>query len=148
MVTPDKVIEKINLIQTTNLVQIGITTAQEMNEESNGKEFNPPYTYCFEMPEESDEQNSAGSPVDIAIDTPIIICSSQQGTPGKNLAECFTIAKKILSLVPGNYQLSNTSGVNELVIISVKKRPFDVIAKRADQAILKLNLFYMMDFAQ
>ena len=45
MVTPDKVIEKINLIQTTNLVQIGITTAQEMNEESNGKEFNP---YIFD----------------------------------------------------------------------------------------------------
>lgn len=148
MVTPDKVIEKINLIQNTNLVAIGITTAQEMNEDSKGKDFIPPYTFCFELPGESNGLKSEGSPVDVEIDIPLLIMSSQKGTPGKNLAECWKIGKTILQLVPGNYQLKNTDDVYELVIIQVRKTPFEVIQKTNDQAILKINLFYMMDFEQ
>lgn len=148
MVTPDKVIEKINAIQNAALALIGITIAEEMHEGSKGDDFTTPYTICFEMPGESVQTKSEGSPVDVEIDLPLLIFSSQQKTPGKNLAECYKIAKEILKLVPGNYQLKNTDDVDELVIIQVRKQPLEVIAKREDQAILKINFYYLMDFDQ
>jgi hypothetical protein len=147
MVTPDKVIEKIIAIQTANLNDIGITIALELDEDSKGTEGNPPFTATFELPEYSDEQSSAGVPLNVEIETPTLIFSSQNGTSGKNVAECFKIAAKIIKLIPGVHTLKNVDDEDEAVLIYLRENPLDVLRKTPSQAIVKINFFYLMDLS-
>lgn len=147
MITPDKVIEKIIEIQTTNKNDIGITIALELDEDSKGTEGNPPFTATFEAPEYSDEVTSASVPLGVEIETPVLVFSSQNSSSGKNIAECFKIAAKIIKLVPGAYTLLNSDGQNESCLILLRENPLEVVRKTESQAIVKINFFYLMDLS-
>lgn len=149
MVTPDKVIQKIVSLCNDNKETIGITLADEMSEDSPGKKLFPPMVYVFELLEDqSDESNSAGVPIDIPVEVPALIFSKGFESASESSAECYSIAQKILNVVPGVYQLLNTNAELENVHILVRKQPLDLISKSPASSVLKINFYYLMDFEQ
>jgi hypothetical protein len=139
-----KVVDTIN----ANKNAIGVNGAEEISEDWS-KNLKPPYCGVFaDTEEESEQVSTMGDLIDIPISIKIVCCSSEKRTARDAMNEAWSIARKILQYVKGEYTFNQADLETDpgkptyTVLLRPKRMPREILSKTAKQSVVQVNLFY------
>ncbi len=137
MITPDKIVSEVVKVLKANKAAIGITDAVELSEDKSNA-LQPPYAGVYEDFEE-DANTESGDNILLGIPAEIKVAffSSKKQTAAQSLAECFAMMKAALPFIKTVYTVDG-----EEADLRLRKRPQDILGKKANQAVTQLNMYY------
>lgn len=141
MITPDEVTAAIAAKLNTNKVAIGIKDAIVFSEDSDTNGLRPPYAGVIaDFEEDAEQEVPDTTQIGVPVETKILCSSGNNKNAASSFKEAFLIGNSVINTLKG----ALTVGSSEVVLL-LRKRPFSIIRNSAEQAVIQVNLYYIID---
>lgn len=142
MISPDIILKDVLDQLNKYKDEIGITRAEEINEDGTGNLKAPYIGAWFDFSDDAEGLTSTGAVIQIPVEIKLLVC----GAPAKTLrdasAQAFKIAFKAVEKIRGVYTVDG-----KRYILKLRSRPFDIWKKRKDSSMILINLYYQDNLA-
>ncbi len=145
LIPPPDVVNAIAAKIGTNKTTVGVEDFGAISEDTKSGALRPPYAAVFQdFEKDSDQETGDSVMLAVPVEIKVLCSSSKNQTAALSFAEAFLIATKIITLIKGT--LSVTVGAETVEVqILLRKKPFDILMNKADQAIVQVNFYYEID---